>query len=227
MDIRITENEEAYTAGGRHGNPHELCSASTACAVMTQIYLASRSPRRAALLDQIGVRYEILDVAVDETWDGREPPAEFVSRLALEKARAGRRAAPGALPVLAADTEVVLDDRVLGKPADRDAALGMLRSLSGHVHQVYSAVALVHAVEEVRVSVSRVEFRSLTPDECARYCDTGEPFGKAGAYAIQGLGALFVAHLEGSFSGVVGLPLFETGLLLESAGVRPGRVTAP
>jgi len=194
---------------------------------MVDIYLASKSPRRAALLDQIGIRYEVLDVAVDETWNGREPPAEFVSRLALEKARAGRHIAPDARPVLGADTEVVLDDRVLGKPADRDAALRMLLSLSGRAHHVCSAVALVHAVEEVRISVSRVEFRPLTAEECARYSDTGEPFGKAGAYAIQGLGALFVARLEGSFSGVVGLPLFETGALLESAGVRPGRVTAP
>ena len=193
---------------------------------MFDIYLASRSPRRAALLDQIGVRYQVLDVDIDERWDGREPPREFVSRLALEKARAGRRIAPGSLPVLAADTEVVLEDRLLGKPADRNAALAMLRALSASAHQVYSAVALVHAAEEVRVSVSRVEFRAISAEECERYCDSGEPFGKAGGYAIQGLGALFVSRLEGSFSGVVGLPLLETGARLESAGIRPGRVTA-
>jgi septum formation protein len=188
---------------------------------MFQIYLASRSPRRAALLDQIGVRYEVLNVDVDETWNGREPPQAFVTRLALEKARAGRRIAPGHLPVLGADTEVVLDDRILGKPADRGAALAMLLSLSGRSHLVCSAVALVHRGEDVRLSISRVEFRPITPAECARYVDSGEPYGKSGGYGIQGLGALFVTRLEGSFSGVVGLPLSETGALLEAAGIAP------
>ncbi|HEY7840629.1 MAG TPA: Maf family protein [Gammaproteobacteria bacterium] len=188
---------------------------------MVDIYLASRSPRRAALLDQIRVRYQVLEVDVDETWNGKEPPQAFVTRLALEKARAGRRIAPEALPVLGADTEVVLDDRILGKPADRDAALAMLRSLSGRSHLVYSAVALEHRSEDVRLSVTRVEFRAVTPEECLRYVDSGEPFGKSGGYGIQGLGALFVTRLEGSFSGVVGLPLLETGALLEAAGIAP------
>ena len=200
---------------------------STIFVFMSHIYLASKSPRRAALLDQIGVRYELLDVAVDETWDGREPPREFVTRLALEKARAGRRIAPVPRPVLGADTEVVIDDRLLGKPADRAAALGMLRSLSGRSHLVYSAVALVHETEDVRLSVSRVEFRPLTAAECGRYCDSGEPFGKAGGYAIQEFGAAFVARLEGSFSGVVGLPLFETAALLETTGIPFGPAAAP
>jgi septum formation protein len=129
--------------------------------------------------------------------------------------------------VLGADTEVVLEDLILGKPADRAAALAMLRSLSGRSHLVYSAVALVHDKEEVRLSVSRVEFSPLTKAQLERYCDSGEPYGKAGGYAIQGLGALFVTRLEGSFSGVMGLPLFETGALLREAGVLPGHVTAP
>lgn len=194
---------------------------------MPDLYLASRSPRRAMLLDQIGVRYEVLDVEIDETWNGIEPAREFVQRLALEKARAGRRMAPAPLPVLAADTEVVLDDRVLGKPADRTAALAMLQALSGRVHLVYSAVALVHEMEDRRLSLSRVEFSPLARAQLERYCDSGEPYGKAGGYAIQGLAALFVARLEGSFSGVMGLPLFETGALLEAAGIPLGRVTAP
>ena len=193
---------------------------------MFHIYLASRSPRRAALLDQIGVRYELLDIEVDETWNGAEPAEEFVCRLALEKARAGRRIATAALPVLGADTEVVLDDRILGKPPDRESALAMLQSLSGRSHFVYSAVALLHSTEDVRLSISRVEFKSLTPGECARYCDSDEPFGKAGAYAIQGRAAIFVSRLEGSYSGVVGLPLFETGALLDAAGIHPPGVTA-
>lgn len=186
---------------------------------MSDLYLASKSPRRAALLDQIGVRYELLDIAIDETWNGTESAEDFVRRLALEKARAGRRVMHARLPVLAADTEVVLDGRILGKPADRAAAIAMLQALSGRKHLVYSAVALADQREDVRLSVSRVEFRPITPDECARYADTGEPYGKSGGYGIQGSGALFVARLEGSFSGVVGLPLFETGALLEAAGI--------
>jgi septum formation protein len=193
---------------------------------MFHIYLASKSPRRAALLDQIGIRYELLDVAVDETWDGREAARDFVTRLALEKARAGRRVAASPRPVLGADTEVVLDDRLLGQPADRAAALTMLESLSGREHLVFSAVALVQDTEDVRVSVSRVRFKPLTPEERARYCDSGEPYGKAGGYAIQGRAAIFIARLEGSFSGVMGLPLFETGELLENAGIVSGGVPA-
>lgn len=186
-----------------------------------QVYLASKSPRRAALLDQIRIRYEVLSVDVDETWNGSEPPQAFVMRLALEKARAGRRIAPEPLPVLAADTEVVLGDQILGKPADRAAAVAMLLSLSGCSHLVYSAVALAHRSEDVRLSISRVEFRPIAPAECTRYVDSGEPYGKSGGYGIQGLGALFVTRLEGSFSGVVGLPLLETGALLDAAGVTP------
>lgn len=189
---------------------------------MFHLYLASKSPRRRALLDQIGVRYAALEIEIDERWDGREAARDYVCRLALEKARAGRRIAPGPQPVLGADTEVVLDGRVLGKPADRAAALAMLHALSGRTHEVISAVALLHAEEALRVCVSRVEFRLLSDADCARYCDSGEPFGKAGAYAIQGRAAAFIRRLEGSYSGVVGLPLCETAELLEAAGIDSG-----
>lgn len=181
---------------------------------MTVLYLASRSPRRRQLLDQLGIRYEVLDVEIDERWNGTEPARDFVVRLALEKARAGKQIAARPLPVLAADTEVVLDDRVFGKPRDRDEAISMLMALSGRTHLVYSAVALVHGGEETRVNISRVDFRPLTLEECARYWDTGEPSGKAGAYAVQGRAAAFIARLDGSYSGVVGLPLYETAQLL-------------
>ena len=188
---------------------------------MTEIYLASKSPRRRQLLDQLGVKYEVLEVEVVEHWDGKESPRDYVTRLALEKARAGRKIAPRQLPVLGADTEVVLEDRVLGKPADRDDAIRMLQSLSGRTHLVYSAVALIHEREDVRVSISRVTFRPLGREECARYCDTDEPYDKAGGYAVQGGAASFIASLEGSHSGVVGLPLDETMELLATLNARP------
>jgi len=191
---------------------------------MTEIYLASKSPRRRQLLDRLGVKYEVLDVEVAEHWDGKETPRDYVARLALEKARAGRKAAPRPLPVLGADTEVVLDEHVLGKPADRDDAMRMLLSLSGRTHLVYSAVALVHGREEVRVHVSRVTFRRLNGEECARYCDTDEPYDKAGGYAVQGGAAAFITGLEGSYSGVMGLPLEETRELLRITGINGVRL---
>lgn len=183
------------------------------------VILASASPRRRELLDQIGVAYRVVPVDVDERPHGEEPPADYVRRLALAKARAGREAADG-LPALGADTAVTVDGTILGKPCDRDDGLAMLARLSGRSHEVYSGVAIAGAGEDVTVSVSRVDFRAIDADERAAYWATGEPADKAGGYAIQGRGAIFVAGLEGSYSAVMGLPLFETARLLTRAGIR-------
>lgn len=188
---------------------------------VSELILASSSPRRAALLDQIGVRYRVRAVDVDETWLPGEDPAAYVRRLALAKARAGAAAAGGAL-ALGADTAVVLDGEVLQKPCDRADALAMLACLSGRSHQVLSAVALAGAGgtrDALRLSVSTVTFRPILPAEARAYWDSGEPRDKAGAYAIQGFGAVFVSRVEGSYSGVVGLPLYETAELLREHGV--------
>jgi septum formation protein len=185
-----------------------------------QIHLASQSPRRRELLQQIGIRHAVLDVVVDETPLPREAPAEYVLRLALAKARAGHALRPER-PVLGADTAVVVDDAILGKPADRADAIAMLGRLAGREHRVLTAVALVGEREETRLSVSHVRFRPLAAGEAAAYWATGEPADKAGGYAVQGLGALFVESLSGSYSGVMGLPLFETGELLRRAGISP------
>jgi septum formation protein len=186
-----------------------------------QIYLASRSPRRSELLSQIGVIHETITANVDETPRANEAPSEYVLRLALEKAEAGCSATdnPGGTPVLAADTAVVVENEILGKPADREAALRMMARLSGRTHKVLTGVALVGKTSASRLSVSRVTFRSVTVAEAAAYWQRGEPSDKAGGYGIQGLGAIFISHLEGSFSGVMGLPLFETAELLQAAGI--------
>lgn len=187
------------------------------------LILASASPRRRELLDQIGADYRVHPTDVDETPRAGEGPEAFVTRMALAKARAGWKAQGSGLPVLGADTVVSLDGAILGKPVDRNDALHMLGRLSGNTHRVLSAVALVHGEREaLKVSETRVRFRTLAPREIGVYWDSGEPVDKAGAYAIQGLGALFVEHLEGSYTGVVGLPLFETGQLLEAFGVAHG-----
>jgi len=176
------------------------------------IYLASTSPRRHELLAQIGVNFAVLRVDVDEQHVPGEAPVDYVTRLALVKARAGKALldAGDSCPVLGADTTVVADDRIMGKPRDREDAVAMLLSLSGRTHQVFSAVALAGTHEAVRVSTSGVTFRTLTTAECQAYWETGEPRDKAGGYAIQGRAAQFVAWLEGSYSGVMGLPLYET-----------------
>jgi len=184
------------------------------------LYLASSSPRRRELLEQIGVHYKIRPVDVSERVNPGEAPEEYVLRLALAKARAGRAALAVPAPVLGADTAVAVDDAILGKPRDRDDALAMLARLSGREHRVLSGVALVEGErEESRLSVTRVRFRVLAPGEAAAYWASGEPADKAGAYAIQGLAAVFVERIEGSYSGVMGLPLFETAELLERFGV--------
>ncbi len=187
-----------------------------------QIFLASRSPRRSELLHQIGVAHSQIDVEVDEAVKTAESPSEYVVRLALAKARAGadRRPAGNRLPVLAADTAVVTDGKILGKPADRSQALAMMCMLSGCTHQVLTAVALTAERTDSRLCLSRVSFRRIGNAEAATYWESGEPADKAGGYGIQGLGAIFISHLEGSYSGVMGLPLFETAELLTNAGIK-------
>ena len=188
---------------------------------MFYIYLASRSPRRRTLLKQLGLPFRVVDVQVDEHRDGREPPRAYVRRLALQKARAGLCAtqASDEYPVIAADTSVVIDDEILGKPEDSDQALAMLARLSGRCHQVYTAVALAGGIEIAALSVSRVEFRPLNEAEQRAYVRSEEPFGKAGGYAVQGFAASFISRIEGSYSGIMGLPLYETAQLLKQAGI--------
>ncbi len=185
------------------------------------ICLASRSPRRRELLHQIGVDFDVIDVDVDEQRGPQESAEAFVARVALDKARAGRSALPAAspMPVLGADTAVVIDNEVLGKPRDGADAARMLSLLSGRTHRVLTAVALVAGRETVCVSTSKVTFRTLGDAECAAYWASGEPADKAGAYAIQGLAAVFISRLEGSYSGVMGLPLYETATLLQESGI--------
>ncbi len=181
------------------------------------LHLASQSPRRRQLLEQLGVDFAVLDVEVPEQRAPDESPRDYVSRVARDKARAGLAAlghAAGAR-VLGADTEVVLDGNVFGKPRDAAAAVAMLQRLSGRTHEVISAVWLVDAARErCEVCTSQVHFTALDEATIAAYVATGEPFGKAGAYAIQGRGASLIEHLQGSYSGVMGLPLFETARLL-------------
>jgi len=186
------------------------------------ILLASASERRSRLLAQIGVRHRVCAAEIDETPRDREPPAAYVARLAAGKVRAAVSAEGGrpGCPVLAADTTVVLDGTIFGKPADEADCVAMLSALAGRRHEVLTAVAVWHDGRlDESVGTSYVTFRAIDAAECRRYWATGEPAGKAGAYAIQGLGAVFVRHLEGSFSNVMGLPLFETAALLDAAGV--------
>jgi septum formation protein len=193
------------------------------------VYLASGSPRRRELLLQIGVAFRVLAAAVDETVLGGEQPAAYVSRLAAAKAQAGwdtNRDSTEA-PVLAADTAVVLSGKILGKPADRADAQAMLARLSGCTHEVFTAVALRTASGiRSRISRSEVDFRAIGATEARGYWDTGEACDKAGGYAIQGRAAIFIAELRGSYSGVMGLPLFETAELLTEAGIQIWREAA-
>jgi septum formation protein len=195
-----------------------------------RLILASASPRRSELLRQIGIAHRIVPADIDESALPGESLEACVRRLAAQKAlsvqaaAASSQAASGAalLPVLGADTVVVIDGELLGKPRDREDALRMLRRLSGRSHQVLSAVALaLPGSRPVRCLLCRseVRFRSLGEQECAVYCDSGEPLDKAGAYAIQGRAAVFVEQLQGSYSGVMGLPLLETASLLGEAGI--------
>lgn len=186
------------------------------------LHLASRSPRRHALLARLGVPFSAVDLDVPELRAPGETPDGYVARVALDKARAGLEKAATDDPqawVLGADTEVVLDDRVYGKPADGAGAREMLASLAGRTHRVVTALALVgHGRELTGRVVSEVGFASMSPAQIDDYVATGEPMGKAGAYAIQGVAGCFVRHLDGSYSGVMGLPLYETAELLRRAG---------
>ncbi|MGH8510374.1 MAG: Maf family protein [Gammaproteobacteria bacterium] len=188
------------------------------------LYLNSESPRRQALLGQLGVAFVTISAPIDETWNGAETPACYVERMALEKAQFGWRsiAQRNPLPVLGADTAVVLEGTILGKPGDPSDAVNMLAAVSGRHHEVYTAVALVEpsgASHRSRVNMTRVYLRAIAACEREAYVATGEPFGKAGAYAIQGLAAACIERIEGSYSGVMGLPLYETAELLRAAGI--------
>jgi septum formation protein len=196
-----------------------------------RVYLASSSPRRRELLKQIGVNFEVLlarehagaDSDVDESALPGEIAKDYVQRVAHKKAEAGwgrvlHRKLPK-FPVLAADTIVSWDNKILGKPAGRDQAIEMINSLSGKTHEVYTCVAMIFEDEfEMMLSTTFVEFKTLSMDEVRRYVATGEPLDKAGAYGIQGKAATFVKKIEGSYSGVMGLPLYETALLLQKFG---------
>ena len=194
------------------------------------LHLASKSPRRRELLARLGLDFGVLDVEVVEERAPGESPDAYVARVAREKAGAGLLrvvAVPGAV-VLGSDTEVVLDDEVFGKPADAAAAAAMLRRLSGRSHRVLTAVSLVSAGREASVLVeSEVSFAGLSDADIAEYVASGEPMGRAGAYAIQGGAERFIRRLAGSYSGVMGLPLHETAGLLRGFGIqastpRPG-----
>ena len=189
---------------------------------MTDLYLASRSPRRRELLSRLGRPFEVLAIEVDETPRPGERPEDYVARLARDKARVGRQGLPPGAPgwVLGSDTTVVLDGEILGQPRDRDHALAMLARLSGRVHEVITAVALVDETRILEAQVrSRVAMRPTTAEERAAYWASGEPKGKAGAYAIQGLGAALIDHLDGDWTAVMGLPLAATLGLLRRAGL--------
>jgi septum formation protein len=194
------------------------------------IYLASQSPRRRQLLDQIGVRHELLLPRTDEDAEALEAelagelPAAYVERVTLAKLRAARsrlqRAGLPAAPILCADTTVALGRRILGKPLDAADALGTLAMLSGRTHRVITAVAVgVGRRERMAVSTSHVHFAALPRRVIEAYVAGGEPFGKAGAYAIQSAVAAWIARIDGSYSGIMGLPLFETAQLLQWAGI--------
>ena len=185
-----------------------------------QFILASASPRRRQILESLGLQFRQHVCPVDETRPANETAAQSVQRLAIAKAEAGYHECGAHLPSLGADTLVAVEQHVLGKPAGRDEALYMLRMLSGRMHQVYSAVALASSTgTEVAVHCSQVVFRDITADEASRYWDSGEPHDKAGAYGIQGIGGIFISNLQGSYTGVMGLPVAETSALLVAAGV--------
>lgn len=200
--------------------------------LQARIYLASRSPRRRELLRQIGVHFDLLvfrggergeDADVDETPEPGEPVERYVERLALTKAEAGFRRLHWRIlphcPVLAADTTLELDGAIIGKPADAEDAAAILRRLSGRTHRVLTAVAMSDGTRtRSRTSISEVRFRTLNDAEIRHYIASGEPMDKAGAYGIQGRAAIFIEEIRGSYTGIMGLPLFETAQLLDTFG---------
>jgi len=179
------------------------------------IILASASPRRGELLEQIGIQYKIHSVDIDETPQQGESAKALVQRLALEKAQAAYEQLQTNLPVLGADTLGLLENEILVKPRDFEHARAMLKKMSDSTHEIMTAVAIVHQGRvKTALNINKVSFRPISNAEIKRYWESGEPQDKAGAYAIQGKGAVFVKHIEGSYSGVMGLPLYETGQLL-------------
>jgi len=191
-----------------------------------QIYLASSSPRRQQLLDQIKVRYLLLAPQIKETPRPQESPVDYALRIAIEKARAGwklqQEAIPSKpyLPILGADTVVTSNNTIFGKPENREDGLNMLEQLSGKSHDVISAIALITRTKEyTAICTSSVTFRHTTPEEREQYWSSGESGDKAGSYAIQGIGAVFISNISGSYSGVMGLPLFETAKILQESGI--------
>lgn len=185
------------------------------------LILASASPRRRQLLEQIGLAFECCTVAVDEACQYGEPAEECVKRLSVQKARLAFGRYPDSV-VLGSDTMVVMDNMVFGKPQDRRDGMRMMESLSGRCHKVMTGVAIIsRRGEDVTLQTSVVKFRPLLRDEIVAYWETGEPRGKAGGYGIQGIAAQFIESIEGSYSGVMGLPLFETATLLRNHGIHP------
>jgi septum formation protein len=183
-----------------------------------QIILASASPRRRELLGQIGVQFTVCPVDINEMPHTDEQPTTYVQRVAAEKSAAAATNTRN-LPILAADTTVVLESQIMGKPGNLQDAMRMLRQLSGRTHQVYTAVSLRGKSHHQALSVTEVTFRELTEHEIEHYWQSGESADKAGSYAIQGLGAVFVQSIKGSFSGVMGLPIFETAEILANEGI--------
>lgn len=187
---------------------------------VSKLYLASASPRRKLLLAQILSDFAVISVDIDETPQPNEDPGQYVKRMALEKASAGQQLQGSKSAVLGGDTIVVLEDEILGKPDNEQHAQDMLQRLSGNTHQVFSAVALLtDGFEGVKSSVSSVSFAELPKEWIGTYVASGEPADKAGAYAIQGQAASWVTELTGSYSGIMGLPLYETRELLQQAGI--------
>lgn len=184
------------------------------------LILASASPRRTEILHQIGVRHQIVPADIDETPRSGEMATDYVQRMALEKAQRVMLLSKDSTPVLGADTCVVCDGTIFGKPSQRDEAMDMLGALSGKSHWVHTAVAVAYQGGfALQISSTKVVFRKLSKQECLIYWETGEPIDKAGSYAIQGYGSVFVESIAGSYSGVVGLPIKETYLLLKKFGV--------
>jgi len=186
-----------------------------------QIYLASASPRRQQILRQMGVSFKVIPQLVEEKKQCHELPDALVTRLALEKAEDGLKGQINQkIPVLGSDTIVVLDGKILGKPENRDQSINMLLNLSGRTHQVMTAVALADERETKKIiSISDVTFSNIDRKTCENYWFSNEPLDKAGSYGIQGQAALFIKNISGSYSGVMGLPIYETGCLLKQFGI--------
>ncbi len=184
--------------------------------------MASKSPRRRQLLEQMGVNFAQLNIDVSEERLLQEKPQDYVSRIALEKARAGSRVAnlDKSIPILGSDTIVVIDNQILGKPTDFNDAIKMLTQLSGRNHKVLTAISVIHNEAWSSINETTVSFRDLNENEIEAYCFSDEPWDKAGGYAIQGKAAIFVKEIKGSYSGVMGLPIYETAQCLQKAGVQ-------